>query len=115
QMRWYNVPWLSFINRMDRYNTCTPGANSNPCRVISWIRTKPRIPAAAVQVPIGVEDQLDGVVNLVRWNLKAIHNRGTKGVEVVESDEILASVLGLATKKRTELIGQLAEVNDGIA
>jgi elongation factor G len=52
-----------------------PGAN--PWRVINQIRTKLRIPAAAVQVPIGVEDQLEGVVDLVRW--KAIYNKGTKG------------------------------------
>ncbi|KAI0247542.1 P-loop containing nucleoside triphosphate hydrolase protein [Lactifluus subvellereus] len=106
QMRRYNVPRLSFINKMDR-----PGAN--PWRVINQIRTKLRIPAAAVQIPIGVEDQLEGVVDLVRW--KAIYNKGTKGVEVVESDEIPVSVLDLATKKRTELIEQLAEVDDEIA
>ncbi|KAI0245133.1 hypothetical protein BJV78DRAFT_1267761 [Lactifluus subvellereus] len=52
-----------------------PGAN--PWRVINKIRTKFRIPAAAVQVPIDVEDQLGGVVELVRW--KAIYNKGTKG------------------------------------
>jgi elongation factor G len=52
-----------------------PGAN--PWRVINQIRTKLRIPAAAVQVPIGVEDQLEGVVDLVCW--KAIYNKGTKG------------------------------------
>jgi len=33
--------------------------------------------AAAVHVPIGVEDQLEGVVDLVRW--KAIYNKGIKG------------------------------------
>ena len=33
--------------------------------------------AAAVQVPIGVEDELRGVVDLVRW--KAIYNEGVKG------------------------------------
>jgi hypothetical protein len=37
--------------------------------------TRLRIPAAAVQVPIGVEDRLEGVVGLVRW--KAIYNKGT--------------------------------------
>lgn len=52
-----------------------PGAN--PWRVIEQIRTKLRIQAAAVQVPIGVEDQLSGVVDLVRW--KAIYNEGQKG------------------------------------
>lgn len=45
--------------------------------MINQIRTKLRIPAAAVQVPIGVEDNLRGVVDLVRW--KAIYNEGEKG------------------------------------
>jgi len=37
------------------------------------------MPAAAVQVPIasGVEDQLEGVVDLVRW--RAIYIKGIKG------------------------------------
>lgn len=52
-----------------------PGAN--PWRVINQIRTKLKIPAAAVQVPIGVEDELKGVVDLVRW--KAVYNDGIKG------------------------------------
>ncbi|KAI0321737.1 P-loop containing nucleoside triphosphate hydrolase protein [Amylostereum chailletii] len=106
QMRRYNVPRISFINKMDR-----PGAN--PWRVINQIRTKLRIPAAAVQVPIGVEDQLSGMVDLVRW--KALYNQGEKGIDIVESDEIPASVLELATAKRAELIEQLAEVDDEIA
>ncbi|KAA1473312.1 elongation factor G mitochondrial [Dentipellis sp. KUC8613] len=105
QMRRYNVPRISFINKMDR-----PGAN--PWRVIHQIRTKLRMPAAAVQVPIGVEDELKGVVDLVRW--KAIYNQGEKGVEVIESDEIPESVLELATEKRNELLEQLAEVDDEI-
>ena len=87
-MRRYNVPRLSFINKMDRFvglpnylvyilrmPFLRPGAN--PWRVINQIRTKLRMPAAAVQVPIGVEDQLEGVVDLVRW--KAIYNKGVKG------------------------------------
>ena len=70
QMRRYNVPRLSFINKMDR-----PGAN--PWRIVQQIRTKLRMPAAAVQVPIGVEDEFKGVVDLVNW--KAIYNQGVKG------------------------------------
>ena len=68
--------------------------------------------AAAVQVPIGVEDDLRGVVDLVRW--KAIYNQGEKGNQVVESDEIPAEALELAKEKRRELIEQLAEVDDVI-
>lgn len=103
QMRRYNVPRISFINKMDR-----PGAN--PWRVINQIRSKLKIAAAAVQVPIGVEDELKGVVDLVRW--KAIYNEGEKGINVVESDDIPESVLELAKAKRAELIEQLAEVDD---
>ncbi|KAH8113160.1 elongation factor G, mitochondrial [Phellopilus nigrolimitatus] len=106
QMRRYNVPRISFINKMDR-----PGAN--PWRVIQQIRSKLRISAAAVQVPIGAEEQLRGVVDLVRW--KAIYNEGVKGIDVVESDEIPADTLALAQEKRTELIETLADVDDGMA
>ncbi|KAF9782458.1 P-loop containing nucleoside triphosphate hydrolase protein [Thelephora terrestris] len=105
QMRRYNVPRVSFINKMDR-------AGANPWRVVNQIRTKLRLPAAAVQVPIGVEDELKGVVDLVRW--KAVYNHGQKGVEVVESDEIPESVMALAKQKRQELLEQLAEVDDEI-
>lgn len=52
-----------------------PGAN--PERVIQQIRQKLRMTAAAVQVPIGTEDNFRGVVDLVRW--KAIYNSGVKG------------------------------------
>lgn len=103
QMRRYNVPRISFINKMDR-----PGAN--PKRVIQQIRQKLRIPAAAVQVPIGAEDELTGMVDLVRW--KAVYNRGTKGIDVVEEDEIPTSVLQEAKDRRAELIETLAEVDE---
>jgi elongation factor G len=52
-----------------------PGAN--PWRVINQIRSKLKIAAAAVQVPIGAEDELKGMVDLVRW--KAVYNEGEKG------------------------------------
>lgn len=70
QMRRYNVPRLAFINKMDR-------AGANPFRVVQQLRTKLRMNAAAVQVPIGAEADFAGVVDLVR--MKAIYNEGTKG------------------------------------
>ncbi|KAH9475024.1 Elongation factor G, mitochondrial [Psilocybe cubensis] len=105
QMRRYNVPRISFVNKMDR-----PGAN--PWRIVTQIRTKLRMAAAAVQVPIGVEDEFKGVVDLVHW--KAIYNQGVKGVDVVVSDEIPADLLEMAQAKRAELIEQLAEVDETI-
>ncbi|KAJ7132875.1 elongation factor G, mitochondrial [Mycena crocata] len=105
QMRRYGVPRISFVNKMDR-----PGAN--PWRIVSQIRSKLRIPAAAVQVPIGVEDGFKGVVDLVYW--RSVYNEGQKGIDVVVSDEIPADVLELAKEKRQELIEQLAEVDEEI-
>ncbi|KAH7870179.1 elongation factor G, mitochondrial [Lentinula edodes] len=105
QMRRYNVPRISFINKMDR-----PGAN--PWRIVNQIRTKLRIPAAAVHVPIGVEDEFRGVVDLVHW--RSIYNQGVKGNEVVISEEIPAELIDLATAKRRELIEQLADVDEEI-
>lgn len=52
-----------------------PGAN--PARVIQQIRQKLRMPAAAVQVPIGAEDNFTGVIDLVRW--RSVYNKGHKG------------------------------------
>ncbi|KAK0190108.1 elongation factor G mitochondrial [Armillaria mellea] len=105
QMRRYNVPRISFINKMDR-----PGAN--PWRIVNQIRTKLRMPAAAVQIPIGVEDEFKGVVDLVNW--RSIYNDGYKGIEVIVKDEIPEDLLDLAKEKRAELIEQLAEVDEEI-
>jgi elongation factor G len=70
QMRRYNVPRISFINKMDR-------AGANPFRIIDQIRQKLKLCAAALQIPIGAEDQFRGVVDLVNW--KAYYNEGERG------------------------------------
>lgn len=106
QMRRYAVPRISFINKMDR-------AGSNPWRVVEQIRTKLRMPAAALQVPIGQEEAFEGVVDLVRN--KAVYNTGVKGNVVVEKDEIPADLHELVAAKRQELIEQLSDVDDEMA
>ena len=105
QMRRYNVPRLSFINKMDRMG-------ANPFKVVDQINHKLRIPAAALQVPIGMEDGFEGVVDLIR--MKAIYNQGLKGETIVESDDIPASVQQLANDRRKKLIEMLADVDDEI-
>ncbi|KAI8062372.1 translation elongation factor G [Gilbertella persicaria] len=105
QMRRYNVPRISFINKMDR-------AGANPFRIIDQLRQKLKLTAAAVQIPIGAEDQFRGVVDLIRW--KAFYNEGESGENLVEKD-IPEELMPLATEKRQELIEQLANVDDEIA
>lgn len=106
QMKRYNVPRISFVNKMDR-------AGANPFKAVDQITHKLRLPAAAVQVPIGVEDEFKGVVDLIR--MKAIYSEGLKGETVRESDEIPSDVRPLADEKRAKLIETLADVDDEIA
>ncbi|OAX84181.1 elongation factor G, mitochondrial [Emergomyces africanus] len=106
QMRRYNVPRISFVNKMDRMG-------ANPFRTIEQINQKLKIAAAAVQVPIGAEDEFEGVVDLIR--MKAIYNEGAKGEIVVEKDEIPEKVKPIAEERRRMLIETLADVDDEIA
>ena len=106
QMKRYNVPRISFVNKMDR-------AGANPFKAVDQITHKLRLPAAAVQVPIGVEDEFKGVVDLIR--MKAVYSEGLKGETVRESDEIPSDVRALADEKRAKLIETLADVDDEIA
>ena len=106
QMKRYNVPRISFVNKMDR-------AGANPFKAVDQITHKLRVPAAAMQVPIGVEDQFKGVVDLV--DMKAIYSEGLKGETIRIADEIPPDVRPLAEEKRKKLIETLADVDDEIA
>lgn len=106
QMRRYNVPRISFVNKMDRMG-------ANPFKAVEQINQKLRIAAAAIQVPIGSEDSFQGVVDLIR--MKAIYNEGAKGEIIRETDDIPESVQKLAEEKRKVMIETLADVDDEIA
>ncbi len=104
QMKRYNVPRLAFINKLDR-------AGANPFRVIQAIREKLFLNAAAVQIPIGLEDKHIGMVDLVR--MKAYYFDGDNG-EFVREEEVPAELKAQADEKRSELISKLADVDDQI-
>ncbi|KAL4910941.1 elongation factor G, mitochondrial [Aspergillus multicolor] len=106
QMRRYNVPRISFVNKMDRMG-------ANPFKSVDQINSKLKLPAAAVQVPIGAEDEFEGVVDLVR--MKAIYNQGDSGESIVIKDEIPEKVKELAEERRRMLIETLADVDDDMA
>ncbi|TPX19085.1 uncharacterized protein E0L32_011246 [Thyridium curvatum] len=106
QMKRYDVPRISFVNKMDRMG-------ANPWKAVEQINTKLKIPAAALQVPIGSEKEFEGVVDLI--NMKAIRNDGQRGVIIKVSDDIPADLQELCEEKRQELIEKLADVDDEIA
>ncbi|KAF9412459.1 Elongation factor G, mitochondrial [Podila epigama] len=105
QMKRYNVPRICFINKMDR-------AGANPWKVVDALRTKLKMHAAALQIPMGAEDNFRGVIDLLKW--KALTFEGVDGVNVVEND-IPEEFLALANEKRTELFEHLAEVDDNMS
>ena len=105
QMKRYNVPRISFVNKMDRMG-------ANPFKAVDQINHKLKIAAAAIQIPIGSEKEFEGVIDLVE--MKAIRNDGQKGVNVKVSKEIPANLKELAQQKRQELIEKLADVDEEI-
>jgi elongation factor G len=105
QMRRYNVPRISFVNKMDRMG-------ANPFKAVDQINSKLKMPAAAVQVPIGAEDEFEGVVDLI--TMKAIYNVGESGEEL-SVREIPERLLDVVAERKAMLIETLADVDDEIA
>lgn len=105
QMKRYAVPRLAFINKLDRMG-------ANPWKVIEGIRTQLRLSAAAVQIPIGAEENFEGVVCLL--TKKAARFTGDKG-SIIEYSDIPETLTDLYEEKRKELIERLAELDDEIA
>ena len=105
QMKRYNVPRIAFINKLDR-------SGANPWKVIDDLRKKLRHNAVALQVPIGVEDDHNGVVDLIR--MEAIFFEGSDGGKILRKP-IPDDLQELADEKRAFLIESLADVDDEIA
>ncbi len=94
QMRRYNVPCIAFVNKCDR-------SGANPYRVAKQLREKLGHNSVLMQIPIGLEDKFEGVVDLI--TMKAFYFEGDNGEIVVEKD-IPAELLDEAAEKREEMI-----------
>ncbi len=94
QMKRYKVPCIAFINKCDR-------SGANPFRVIDQLKSKLGHNAVAMQVPIGLETEAEGVVDLV--SMKAFYFDGESG-ENIRVEEIPQNLLAEAKSKREELV-----------
>jgi elongation factor G len=94
QMARYEVPCIAFVNKCDR-------SGANPFRVIEQLRDKLGHNPVAVQIPIGLEADFEGVVDLV--TMKALFFDGNNG-EQVRIEEIPEGLVGEAEERREELI-----------
>ena len=101
----YNVPRIVFVNKMDKI-----GADFDYS--ISTIHDRLGAQAAAVQWPIGAEDQFKGQIDLIE--MKAyLYDGGAD--ENYSEIEIPADLADIAQEKRELLIDTLAQFDDELA
>uniref|UniRef100_A0A8D3E3W8 Elongation factor G, mitochondrial n=1 Tax=Scophthalmus maximus TaxID=52904 RepID=A0A8D3E3W8_SCOMX len=102
QMKRYNVPFLTFINKLDRMG-------SNPSRALLQLRTKLNHNAAFVNIPIGLEGNMRGIIDLVQE--QSIYFEGPFG-QTIRYDEIPADFRAEAADRRQELVECVANADE---
>lgn len=104
----YNVPRISFVNKMDRV-----GANFN--RVVDQIKGRLNAKPVPVEIPIGAEDSFVGHVDLIsmKAHIWGEDSEKTYGSEF-KIEEIPAELLQSAKDARDFLVESVASCNDDI-
>jgi elongation factor G len=102
QMRRYKVPRLAFINKLDR-------SGANPRRVVEGLREKLKLNAVLMQIPIGLEANFAGMVDLV--TMKALRFEGDNGEHIIE-EEIPAELRAEAETAREQMLDAVSMFSD---
>lgn len=102
QLKRYHVPRIAFVNKCDR-------TGANPFKVRMQLREKLGLNAYMMEIPIGLEDKLEGVVDLV--SMKAIYFEGDNGTELRYA-EIPAHLQADAEKYREEMLDAASMFDD---
>jgi elongation factor G len=99
----YGVPRIGFVNKMDRQ-----GANF--LRVVGQVKSRLRANPVPVQLPIGAEENFQGVVDLVR--MQAIFwNTEDMGL-TYEAKEIPADMVSECQEWREKMVESAAEASE---
>jgi len=102
QLNRYQVPHLAFINKLDR-------VGANPLKVRDQMAERLGLNAVLMQMPIGLEEDLRGIVDLV--SMKALYFEGKDG-ETVRPDRIPAELEGQAHSLREEMLDAVSLFSD---
>ncbi len=102
QMKRYQVPCIAFVNKCDR-------SGANPFKVIDQLKSKLGHNPVAMQIPIGLEADHEGVVDLV--TMKAVYFDGDNG-ETIRETEIPETLKDQALEKRELLIDAASMFSD---
>ena len=100
----YNVPRIAFVNKMD-----IMGANFE--NTVKEIGTKLGKNAVVIQLPIGKEDQFEGLIDL--FEMKAYYYNDSKGEDISVKD-IPDDMKEDAEIAHTELIEKICEFDDDL-
>ncbi len=104
QMTRYSVPRVVFVNKCDR-------TGANPARVTEQVRDKLGLNAIHMQLPMGLEGAMEGVIDLVR--MKALYFDGDNGEDIREED-IPAQYQDDAEALREELLDAASMFDDDL-
>ncbi|NTV43816.1 MAG: GTP-binding protein, partial [Syntrophobacteraceae bacterium] len=102
QMLRYKVPRIAFINKCDR-------TGADPFRVVRQLREKLNHNAVLLQIPLGLESDHHGVIDLI--TMKAVRFEGDHGEGIVE-EEIPEDYLNTAREKREEMLDAVSLFSD---
>lgn len=106
QMNKYHVPRIAFINKMDRTGADFYGA-------VEDIKTKLSGNPHPLFLPIGAEDKLKGLIDLIAMKAYVYDENDPQGVKY-DVVEIPAEYKEKAEQYRAELIEAVADFDDGI-
>lgn len=102
QMKRYQVPCIAFVNKCDR-------SGANPLKVIEQLNSRLGHNAVAMQIPIGLEAQHEGVIDLI--TMQALYFDGPHGEEI-RTEDIPKALLDQARERRELLIDAAAMFSD---
>ena len=104
QMRRYDVPRIAFVNKCDRMG-------ADPEKVTDQLRDKLNHNAVMMQIPIGLETEFEGIVDLIK--MKAYYFDGANG-ENVREEEIPGHLMEKAREKRDVLLDNVSMFSDAL-
>ncbi len=104
QMKRYQVPCIAFVNKCDR-------SGANPAKVSAQLRDKLGHNSVLMQLPIGLEDKHEGIIDLV--SMRALYFEGDNGEQVVVKD-IPANMMDEAKTTREKMIDAVSLFSEAL-
>ncbi|MCF7792385.1 MAG: elongation factor G [Candidatus Cloacimonetes bacterium] len=105
QLKRYKVPHIAFINKLDR-------VGADPEKVKDQLCEKLDHNAVLMQIPIGLEDKFEGIIDLT--SRKARYFTGPKGEQVLEK-EVPAEYKAKTEEMREKMIDAVSMFSDELA